>query len=107
MSNIFYYEAYLVLIFQGIVILKGKEALTGKKSRNYTKLREKIFFNGLLEFCTTGFIPMVLATFMNFQVSLKETIAERIAYNNAIAISILIYGVYPLIMIYCLWVDKE
>jgi hypothetical protein len=50
---------------------------------------------------------MVIATFMCFQVSLKDTIGERIAYHNAIAISIIIYGVFPLTMIYCLWVDKQ
>jgi nucleoside diphosphate kinase len=81
--------------------------LSGEQSRYYTKLREKVFFNGLLDFCTKGFIPMVIATFMCFQASLKETIGERIAYKNAIAISIIIYGVYPLIMIYCIWVDKK
>jgi hypothetical protein len=33
MSNIFYYQGYLAIIFLGIIILKGNEALTGEQAR--------------------------------------------------------------------------
>ena len=112
MANLFYVELYIFFIASLIVLFKlltlcGNRCITGKPKDLYEKYKKKIFFSYILDFCCKGLIPMVIATFMSFQFSLRTTFGEELAYTNACIVSLLIYVIYPSIMIYCIAVSKE
>ena len=102
---------YMSIVLVGIYWLHSKYAQTNVAYRRFHVLKKKLFFKPFLGLCFNGFIPLCIATTINFMYPADH--GQMLNYGEFFGllytrlIMLMLYVFFPLVMLMVIFVSDE